>query len=147
MTSEAKVSLLKDIEDIKPYGATNLWAGLQKGYRLFSPAPKRPTAELPEHALATMYLLTDGMPNVMPPMEGYIPALRKLVSKETEGYGNTVAPTIHTFGFGYEIRSGLLQAIAEVGGGYFAFVSDCNMLGESVHADPQYSDTRHSEEC
>jgi hypothetical protein len=38
-------------------------------------------------------------------------------------------PTIHTFGFGYSIRSGLLQSIAEVGAGSYSFIPDAGMIG------------------
>jgi hypothetical protein len=38
-------------------------------------------------------------------------------------------PLINTFGFGYDIRSGLLQSIAEVSNGNFAFIPDAGMLG------------------
>jgi len=36
--------------------------------------------------------------------------------------------TIHTFGFGYELRSDLLKSIAEVGGGNYSFISDAGMI-------------------
>ena len=36
--------------------------------------------------------------------------------------------SIHTFGFGYSIESGLLKSIAEVGGGNYAFIPDASML-------------------
>lgn len=43
--------------------------------------------------------------------------------------------TIHTFGFGYNLRSGLLKSIAEIGGGHFAFIPDSGMVGTVfVHA-------------
>ncbi|GME60439.1 hypothetical protein PAAG_11560 [Neofusicoccum parvum] len=38
-------------------------------------------------------------------------------------------PTVHTIGFGYEIRSGLLQGIAEAAGGNYAFIPDSGMIG------------------
>jgi hypothetical protein len=36
--------------------------------------------------------------------------------------------TINTFGFGYEIRSGLLKSIAEAGNGNYAFIPDAGMI-------------------
>lgn len=39
------------------------------------------------------------------------------------------APTIHTFGFGYNLRSGLLKSIAEIGGGNYGFIPDAGMIG------------------
>lgn len=37
--------------------------------------------------------------------------------------------TIHTFGFGYNLRSGLLKSIAEIGGGNYGFIPDAGMIG------------------
>jgi hypothetical protein len=43
--------------------------------------------------------------------------------------------TLHTFGFGYSLRSGLLKSIAEIGGGNYAFIPDAGMIGTVfVHA-------------
>jgi hypothetical protein len=36
--------------------------------------------------------------------------------------------TIHTFGFGYNLQSGLLKSIAEVGGGNYSFIPDAGMI-------------------
>jgi hypothetical protein len=41
--------------------------------------------------------------------------------------------TIHTFGFGYELRSGLLKSVAEVGGGNYAFIPDAGMIVSTSH--------------
>lgn len=43
--------------------------------------------------------------------------------------------TLHTFGFGYHLRSGLLKSIAEIGGGNYSFIPDAGMIGTIfVHA-------------
>ncbi|KAJ0326853.1 hypothetical protein COL5a_006402 [Colletotrichum fioriniae] len=43
--------------------------------------------------------------------------------------------SIHTFGFGYNLRSGLLKSIAEEGGGNYSFIPDSGMIGTVfVHA-------------
>lgn len=43
--------------------------------------------------------------------------------------------SIHTFGFGYHLRSGLLKSIAEIGGGNYSFIPDSGMIGTVfVHA-------------
>ena len=39
---------------------------------------------------------------------------------------------IHTFGFGYYLRSGLLKSIAEIGSGNYAFIPDAGMIGTIV---------------
>jgi len=63
-------------------------------------------------------LFTDGMPNRSPP-EGEVAALRKLASK---------CP-IHTFGFGYNLNSGLLYEMAQVSSGMNCFIPDATMVG------------------
>ena len=52
------------------------------------------------------------------PPQGYVTQLRMY---------DLPAP-IHTFGFGSQIGSPLLQSIAEVGSGNFAYISDPSML-------------------
>ncbi|KAG6013230.1 hypothetical protein E4U43_007424 [Claviceps pusilla] len=43
--------------------------------------------------------------------------------------------TLHTFGFGYRLRSGLLKSLAEFGHGNYAFIPDAGMIGTVfVHA-------------
>ena len=54
--------------------------------------------------------------------------------KEHDSLKGTV-PSIHTFGFGYQIRSELMQSIAEVGKGSYAFIPDAGMIGTAfVHS-------------
>jgi hypothetical protein len=53
------------------------------------------------------------------PLGGYVSGIRAL---------RPLPATIHTFGFGYGIRSGLLKSIAEVGGGNYAFIPDAGMV-------------------
>lgn len=57
---------------------------------------------------------------------GYVPKLRSM---------GTLPATLHTFGFGYHLRSGLLKSIAEIGSGNYAFIPDAGMIGTVfVHA-------------
>jgi hypothetical protein len=57
------------------------------------------------------------------------PMLKEAASKRAS------IPTIHTFGFGYQIRSELMQSIAEVGKGSYAFIPDAGMIGTAfVHS-------------
>ncbi|OJD33474.1 u-box domain-containing protein [Diplodia corticola] len=122
MTCEARESLMTKIQTVGVHGATNMWAGLRKGYQMLSSEGQGPVRKPDQQALSAIYLLTDGQPNVMPPAEGYVPALRKLVSRGVGKGCDSVIPSLHTFGFGYSLRSGLLQAMAEVGGGYYGFI-------------------------
>jgi hypothetical protein len=88
-----------------------------------------------DKAVASIMVLTDGMPNHMYvnayqlyegkltttnrcPVQGYVPKLRQY----------DLPATINTFGFGYSIKSGLLKSIAEVSGGNYAFIPDAGMI-------------------
>lgn len=60
------------------------------------------------------------------PPQGYVPKLRTKLP---------LPASIHTFGFGYHLRSGLLKSIAEIGNGNYAFIPDAGMIGTVfVHA-------------
>ncbi|EEH07972.1 U-box domain-containing protein [Histoplasma capsulatum G186AR] len=124
MNESNKKAALKAVEALKPLSSTNLWHGLKLGLKAFE--NERHTLQ----SVQALYVLTDGMPNHMCPKQGYVTKLRPILQL----LGHRM-PMIHTFGFGYNIRSGLLQAIAEVGGGTFAFIPDAGMIGTVfVHA-------------
>ena len=93
---------------------TNLWAGIQTGLKLFNESGEGSHGKMP-----ALMVLTDGMPNHMCPAQGYVPKLRAM---------GDLPATVHTFGFGYSLRSGLLKSIAEVGGGNYAFIPDAGMI-------------------
>lgn len=119
MTEINKKRTEENIEKMCVQGATNLWAGLRKGIECLSNAQNT-------NAVPAIMLLTDGLPNHMCPPGGYVPALRTM---------GRIVPTIHTFGFGFELRSGLLKSIAEVGRGNFSFIPDAGMIGTVfIHA-------------
>lgn len=86
---------------MSPNGCTSMWQGLKEGLAQFgNKAPTNPCAT---------FLLTDGKPvSVVEPSEGCGQAMRKL---------QKLPSTIHTFGFGYALQLGVLQSIAELGGG------------------------------
>ncbi|KAI0888530.1 hint-domain-containing protein [Annulohypoxylon maeteangense] len=109
-----------NIDMMTPDSMTNLWHGLQKGIGLFE--GEEDTGRVP-----AVMILTDGLPNYLCPAQGYIPKIRSI--------WEDLPATIHTFGFGYDIKSGLLKSIAEIGGGNYAFIPDAGMIGTVfVHA-------------
>ncbi|KAK2673759.1 von Willebrand factor, type A [Fusarium oxysporum f. sp. vasinfectum] len=119
MNKENKARSLKNVKSMKPLDATNLWQGLLDGIKLFN------TGESSTNVPAIM-ILTDGMPNHMNPAAGFVPKIRAM---------GPLPASIHTFGFGYSLRSGLLKSIAEIGGGNYAFIPDAGMIGTVfVHA-------------
>ncbi|KIV77450.1 hypothetical protein PV11_09244 [Exophiala sideris] len=126
MTNLEKEATLKRIESLRPEYNTNLWAGVKTGLKLFEKATQ-------VYNVQGMFVLTDGMPNHMCPPQGYVVKLREMIVKaDTE---HLTMPTIHTFGFGYKMRSELMQSIAEVGNGSYSFIPDAGMIGTVfVHA-------------
>ncbi|RYP73549.1 hypothetical protein DL771_003588 [Monosporascus sp. 5C6A] len=101
-----------NIESMRHDRSTNLWGGITAGLKLFE--DNADTGRVP-----AVMVLTDGKPNYMCPRRGYVLKLREMFP---------LPATIHTFGFGYTIRSGLLKSIAEIGGGNFAFIPDAGMI-------------------
>ncbi|ROW03091.1 hypothetical protein VMCG_05776 [Cytospora schulzeri] len=126
MTDENKETAKTKLEAMNLEGCTNLWHGLKDGIKLFK--NEETTGRVP-----AVMVLTDGVPNHMCPPQGYVPALKAM--------GNIV-PSIHTFGFGYTLRSGLLKSIAEFGNGNYSFIPDAGMIGTVfVHAVANFQST------
>ncbi|KAH0492916.1 hypothetical protein TgHK011_007843 [Trichoderma gracile] len=120
MTDANKEQARERIKALRPLGSTNLWHGMLDAIKLFTKEPSR------SHRVPAMMVLTDGEPNHMCPPQGYIRKLRAMPP---------LPATIHTFGFGYTLRSGLLKSIAEFSGGNYAFIPDAGMIGTVfVHA-------------
>ncbi|KAI3321385.1 U-box domain-containing protein [Xylariaceae sp. AK1471] len=100
-------------------GWTNLWAGINEGLKLFEPG--NPGGRVP-----ALMVLTDGQPNFMCPAEGYVAKIRAM---------RPLPAIINAFGFGYDIKSGLLKSIVEAGNGNYAFIPDAGMIGTVfIHA-------------
>ncbi|EXJ74588.1 uncharacterized protein A1O5_02884 [Cladophialophora psammophila CBS 110553] len=126
MKPAEKQATWRRIENLRDEACTNLWAGIRTGLELFSRSPLA-------NNIQGLYVLTDGMPNHMCPKQGYVAKLSPML--ESAARERPIVPTIHTFGFGYQIRSELMQSIAEVGGGNYAFIPDAGMIGTAfVHS-------------
>ncbi|KAM0278596.1 hypothetical protein ACHAQH_005070 [Verticillium albo-atrum] len=120
MDAKSKLVAKNKIESLQPLHGTNMWHGITEGIKLFG------ESDSSSGRVPAMMVLTDGMPNTGCPRLGYIPKIRAM---------GELPATIHTFGFGYHIRSGLLKSIAEIGGGNYAFIPDAGMIGTVfVHA-------------
>ncbi|KAK4234893.1 hint-domain-containing protein [Achaetomium macrosporum] len=119
-----KAATLEKIKRMKPLDMTNLWHGICDGLDLFKESKDNQPGS--SGRVPALLVLTDGIPNHMCPPQGYVPKLRKM---------EPLPATIHTFGFGYRLESGLLKSIAEVGGGSYSFIPDAGMLGTVfIHA-------------
>jgi hypothetical protein len=120
MNRANKIKAERNIEKMATQDSTNLWHGILSGIKLFD-GDSAASGRVP-----AIMVLTDGQPNHMCPAQGYVPKLRSL---------EQLPATIHTFGFGNDLRSGLLKSIAEVSGGNYAFIPDAGMIGTVfVHA-------------
>ena len=97
-------------------GQTNLWDGLKNGLDVLDQAQQ-------PGRIASVLILTDGLPNVEPP-RGHIPMLKRY----KEGHPN-LSCTINTFGFGYSMESALLRDIAIEGDGIYSFIPDSGFVG------------------
>ncbi|GAB1316142.1 Inter-alpha-trypsin inhibitor heavy chain H3 [Madurella fahalii] len=121
MTASNKAKTLEKIEGMRPAHSTNLWHGIRDGVNLFNTGEEDRSARIP-----ALLVLTDGIPNFSCPPRGYVNMLRTM---------EPLPATIHTFGFGYNLRSGLLKSIAEIGGGNYSFIPDASMIGTVfIHA-------------
>ncbi|EFR00125.1 U-box domain-containing protein [Nannizzia gypsea CBS 118893] len=126
MNKENKSMVLRAINKLYGTSSTNLWHGIKEGLKVLTATPVRENVQ-------SLLVLTDGAPNHMCPAQGYVPKLRQTLLDHRNSTGSL--PLIHTFGFGYYLRSPLLQSIAEIGGGIFAFIPDAGMIGTVfVHA-------------
>ncbi|GMI16310.1 hypothetical protein TrLO_g11968 [Triparma laevis f. longispina] len=120
-TPSNKQLCINSIESLQPENSTNLWDGLQKSMDLV--ASKKTL--LP----ASIFLLTDGVPNMIPP-RGHVPMLERYLDANP-----TLNFTVNTFGFGYNLDSDLLRSLAVSGSGNYSFIPDASFVGTVfVHA-------------
>jgi hypothetical protein len=131
MTGAVKDNMFNVIEQLEPLDTTNLWDGLRTGMDLICDTRDSCLAypslsATQRNRNTTLFLLTDGMPNVVP-LRGHIPALKAYFTKRCP----SSAPffSIHTFGFGCSIDTPLLLEIATIGGGGYNFIHDAGMVG------------------
>jgi hypothetical protein len=106
MDADGKESASNLLKKLEPYGPTNLWDGLRVGMETLN-HQKQPMR------LSSILLLTDGVPNIEPP-RGHIKTLRNYAKNISHG---KLPAVINTFGFGYELDSKLLSALAIEGEG------------------------------
>ena len=126
MNKEGKERMETKIESLTVHSSTNLWSGIKTGLSVFEKASLTNNVQ-------GMFVLTDGMPNHMCPPQGYVAKLKPMLANMASS--KPQVPSIHTFGFGYDMWSELLMSIAEVGNGNYAFMPDAGMIGTIfVHA-------------
>lgn len=125
MTDANKTAALQCVESLDPNGMTNLWDGLVKGLDTLAADTKQQDHNSGSNRRnASLLLLTDGEPNVIPP-RGHLPMLQRY----RDAHNGEYPATIHTFGFGYSLDSVLLRELAVEGHGMYAFIPDSGFVG------------------
>ncbi|KAF3915116.1 hypothetical protein ABW20_dc0101116 [Dactylellina cionopaga] len=135
-TTSGKSSLNASVDRLQPKASTNLWDGLKMGMNLLHDLQHKSegsssstTAKKAEGRLASLFILTDGQPNVNPP-RGHVPMLQQWLESHPD-----TRFAINGFGFGYDLDSALMSDIARAGGGHYGFIADAGMVGTVfVHA-------------
>ena len=115
MNAEGKKKATAVLEGLHTEGSTNLWDGLLKSMDVLRAEPR-------QGRIPSVFLLTDGQPNVAPP-RGHLEMLKRYRDEHKNGF------TIQTFGFGYSLDSHLLDELAIEGGGAYAFVPEPTFVG------------------
>ena len=133
MDEAGKANVRSTIEGLDTEGMTNLWDGLKMGMTLLSDdsaATSKKTGGSSSGRHSTLFILTDGMPNITPP-RGHNAMLKAFL----EAHPLAKQITISTFGFGYSLDSQLLLELAQIGGGGYGFIPDSGMVGTVfIHA-------------
>ena len=114
MSDMNKSSTIAKIKEIKPRGQTNLWGGIEKAISLLDEREDKSRN-------GNILTLTDGIPNISP-SRGEIDTIKRLRLTK-----NFTSP-IYTFGFGYNLKQGLLYEIAKSANGGNGHISDGGMI-------------------
>eukprot|EP00286_Rhodomonas_abbreviata_P007374 CAMPEP_0181316250 /NCGR_PEP_ID=MMETSP1101-20121128/15796_1 /TAXON_ID=46948 /ORGANISM="Rhodomonas abbreviata, Strain Caron Lab Isolate" /LENGTH=652 /DNA_ID=CAMNT_0023423487 /DNA_START=36 /DNA_END=1994 /DNA_ORIENTATION=- len=128
MTAENKELAKKHVTDQVPSGCTNMWEALSVGLGVLEKAGE---AGQLNNSMSSVLLMTDGIPSEhLLPEKGILGCLKERMA-DFKG----TKPTIHSFGFGYDLDTKLLMQIASEGDGAFSFVPDSGFVGTVlVHA-------------
>ncbi|KAJ3032845.1 hypothetical protein HK097_005056, partial [Rhizophlyctis rosea] len=122
MTADGRKLAEKELDQLVPLDCTNLWAGLDMGLDVLKEV--QTDASAPLSRMASVLLFTDGIPNVEPP-RGHIPMLRQY----RDANGGVLPGIVNTFGFGYSLKSALLDEMATEGRGAYSFIPDGSFVG------------------
>merc|ERR1719395_130769 len=58
-----------------------------------------------------------------------------MIKRYQDTHGGSLPGSLHTFGFGYSLDSGLLEELSTLGDGTYSFIPDAGMVGTIfVHA-------------
>ena len=115
-TQESKLLIEQQLDMLRPLNTTNLWDGIHTSLEII----KKNT---PPERVRGIFVLTDGVPNVEPP-RGHEYMLEKYFRQ------NEMNCMINCYGFGYSLKSDLLDSISHISGGDgYSFIPDASLLG------------------
>ena len=115
-SQENKMMIEDRLDTLVPTYNTNMWAGMIESLDIL-----RKTS--PPNRIKSVFLLTDGVPNVEPP-RGHKYMLEKYMRE------NDFKCPISFYGFGYNLQSDLLSELSDVSGGDgYSFIPDASLLG------------------
>ena len=115
-SAENKKIIEEELDKLIPMNTTNIWDGLKNSLDIL-----RETS--PQNRMKGVFLLTDGIPNIEP-SRGHEYMLEKYFKDH-----NFHCP-IDCYGFGYSLKSELLDNMSCISGGNgFSFIPDASLLG------------------
>lgn len=128
MDADGLAKAEKCTEKIACRGGTNIWAGVEKGLEVADAARRAAvTSASDRNRLIHVLVLTDGEPTVNPPKGKGTECEHLREYKEQQGW--QLPCTLTTFGFGYSLKSKMLNELAEIGSGSYAFIPDSGFVG------------------
>jgi len=121
VTEDHKTFLISKLKGLDTGGSTNTWDGIRLAIDSIASLRKDQCA----NRNVQIYVLTDGQNTENPP---------KTIPEMTVDYLDTKCPAIHpvinTYGYGNELESDMLLAVAQAGnGGSFGFIPDSSLVG------------------
>ena len=132
-SDENKHIIFDQLDQLRPEDTTNLWGGIIDSLDVL-----RKTS--PPEKLKSIFVLTDGIPNVEPP-RGHEEMLRRYFNQ------HETRVMINTFGFGYTLKSDLLYNLSNISGGTFSFIPDsgilANILIQAINVSLIMNGTKH----
>ena len=121
MDDAGKELACKTVDELIAGGQTNIWDGLYNGLESLKNGQN-------ENNLSSIFLLTDGQPNIIPP-RGHVQMMKQYFEQ------SQLNCSVNTFGFGYNLKSKDLLDISNEGNGQFAFIPDGSFVGTVfIHA-------------
>lgn len=114
MTESGRALASAAAKNLLTEGSTNIWAGLRLAMEQLQDG-------------GTVFLLTDGQPNISPP-KGELRMLREYLDSRDD-------IVVNSYGFGYALNSELLANLSSETRGPYSFIPDIGMVGTVfVHA-------------